>query len=691
LPGDTYGDSGGVSVISIVFEKLDRQRRQRQDHSSFSHDVFREAFMAVDPAAAPEMTPAAVFVSYSRKDTAFVDRLETALKARGFASKIDRSDIYAFEDWRKRVEELIVSADTIVFVLSPDAVASDVCRWEVALGAELRKRFAPIVCRATQAEKIPAELARLNFVFFDDAATFEASADRLAEALATDIDWVRSHTRFGELARRWTQAGRGAKGLLLRPPALEEAERWIAARPAEAPDPTEATRAFIAESRRAEAARRKTMLAALAAGVAVALGLGGWALNQQGAAERNAEIARARRLQEQKNLVASYIAESDAELGKDNIVPALQRAIAAAETEAQYAGASAKKDSDAALRRLASKDRLIFHVKRESDLPLWPFDFVDEKTLVYTTKNDGLFAVDLSTRRLAWRVDPPGLVNPHILKIREDGEGVYVAGGSKLFVVAPGDGKILGALVFPEAVIALGLSQKRQELAVGFEKSILFFDLRLDLGDADNKPTRFTLPRESGGRGLKQLAYDRNGGLYIVTAGSSGRDAHLAVLQRPSNRFKLLATGDVTALADGDGELDTYRDADRTAIFVSPREKSFGLFEEKSGKLTDFRQVLLSMQMINGGPIYHPAALHYIAASCCGQLYAISRSNPEAGEAMSLLVQLVGDHNKLLNMLELKYRPRDFIPPLLRRCRYSGPSGFLACFYSTADGEGILA
>jgi hypothetical protein len=34
---------------------------------------------------------ARVFISYSRKDMAFADRLETALKARGFEPLIDRT------------------------------------------------------------------------------------------------------------------------------------------------------------------------------------------------------------------------------------------------------------------------------------------------------------------------------------------------------------------------------------------------------------------------------------------------------------------------------------------------------------------------------------------------------------------------------------------------------------------------
>src|SRR5882724_5137436 len=122
-------------------------------------------------------TRAKIFISYSRKDMVFADRLEAALKSRGFEPLIDRTDIYAFEDWWKRIEALIARADTVVFVLSPDSVSSDVALKEVSFAASLNKRFAPIVCRRVDDKVVPEALAKLNFVFFEDDARFEESAD----------------------------------------------------------------------------------------------------------------------------------------------------------------------------------------------------------------------------------------------------------------------------------------------------------------------------------------------------------------------------------------------------------------------------------------------------------------------------------------------------------------------------------
>jgi hypothetical protein len=220
---------------------------------------------------------ASVFISYSRKDMGFADSLEAALKARGFEPLIDRSEIYAREDGWRRIQNLIVKADTVIFALSPDAVSSEICRKEVAFAASLNKRCAPIVCRPVDVAKVPNELSRLNFISFEDVAQFEGKADKLADALSTDIDWIRKHTEFGELARRWAGANPRPCGLLLRPPTLEEAERWIARPPKDAPAPTD----IIAESRKAEtlARKRRRQIAALV-GVPVFLliraGVGWW-------------------------------------------------------------------------------------------------------------------------------------------------------------------------------------------------------------------------------------------------------------------------------------------------------------------------------------------------------------------------------------------------------------------------------
>jgi formylglycine-generating enzyme required for sulfatase activity len=227
-------------------------------------------------------TKTRVFISYSRKDMAFTDRLEAALKARGFEVLIDRQEIYAFEDWWKRIEALIDRADTVIFVLSPEAVKSQVALKEVAYAVSLNKRFAPIVCGRVEDTAVPEALRRLHFIFYDDPERFDASTDRLTEALQTDIVWIRRHTEFGDTARRWVEAGRPS-GMLLRPPVLDQAEAWLAFRPSEAPAPTAETETFIARSRTAmlgaQRLQRFVVVSIFTLLIGIILGLIGW-INQ---------------------------------------------------------------------------------------------------------------------------------------------------------------------------------------------------------------------------------------------------------------------------------------------------------------------------------------------------------------------------------------------------------------------------
>jgi hypothetical protein len=187
------------------------------------------------------------FISYSRNDIRFVEQLAAALQNSGVTPTIDKSDIAAFEDWWQRIQNLISQADTVIFVVSPAAIQSDVCRKEVN---QLRKRLAPIVLASVPDSDIPEELSKLNYIRFDDPARFDDNCDTLVVALLTDIEWVRRHTLIGEQARRWSSGGRpGPEGLLLRSPELEEAERWLAIRPPSAPSPTELQSEVILASR----------------------------------------------------------------------------------------------------------------------------------------------------------------------------------------------------------------------------------------------------------------------------------------------------------------------------------------------------------------------------------------------------------------------------------------------------------
>src|SRR5215469_5090876 len=205
-----------------------------------------------DPGAGEKLK---VFISYSRKDSAeFADELVAGLEYGGFASFLDRHDVAAGEDWEVRLGGRRILSNTVVFVVSPEAVKSERCVWEVERTIELSKRLLPVIFKPVPEHDIPKKLSRLQFVRFDTGRGITRPLAELAEALRIDLDWVREHTRLGELAARW-EGRKRPESLLLRGDDLEAAKTWIATRKVGAPEITDAQRAFISGSDEAEARR----------------------------------------------------------------------------------------------------------------------------------------------------------------------------------------------------------------------------------------------------------------------------------------------------------------------------------------------------------------------------------------------------------------------------------------------------
>ena len=227
-----------------------------------------------------------VFVSYSRKDREKSQAISKVLRDRHFGVFRDTDDILPTEEWRGRLEQLIRDADTIVFLLSPNSAASEVCAWEVELAAKLNKRIAPIVIEDVDAASIPAEIARLNYIFCTDRDPFEDAIDSLVSALNSDVDWIREHTRLGQLAARWHGAGRPER-LLLRGQDVADAEAWRDAKPDEGPPPTQLHLSFIGASRKGAARRQRRWFAGAAVAAVTATGLAAYAFVQEGRAVEN--------------------------------------------------------------------------------------------------------------------------------------------------------------------------------------------------------------------------------------------------------------------------------------------------------------------------------------------------------------------------------------------------------------------
>ena len=76
-----------------------------------------------------------------------------------------------------------MKADTVVFIISPAAVRSERCQWEVDRTIEFGKRLIPVQWIKVPEAEVPQRLRRLNYTIFAAGHSFAKPLTELATAL----------------------------------------------------------------------------------------------------------------------------------------------------------------------------------------------------------------------------------------------------------------------------------------------------------------------------------------------------------------------------------------------------------------------------------------------------------------------------------------------------------------------------
>ena len=244
-----------------------------------------------------------VFISYSRRDEEFVQRLREALAESGKDVWVDREDIGPAVEWRREIELGIEGADIFAFVITPDALRSEPCRREREYAVEKNKRIVPLLRHRPDGVAVPDDLASRNYIFFRTDEEFAPGLGSLLAAIDGLPEWTRRHTRLLERAENWERHDRDAS-YLLRGSDLRDAEGWLSEQSAhKEPQPTPLQTEYILAGRTAATRRQRRTIAAVLGALAIAIVLAIVALlqrneaqDQRDEAERQAQISRSREL-----------------------------------------------------------------------------------------------------------------------------------------------------------------------------------------------------------------------------------------------------------------------------------------------------------------------------------------------------------------------------------------------------------
>lgn len=237
-----------------------------------------------------------VFVSYSRRDMAFVRRLVESIERRGKQVWLDTEGIADGEVFPQAIRSAIEKSDAFVFVITPAAVASAYCDQEVDYARELNKRIVPVLRDPVPDPDLPQEIRDRSWIPFTDREEFEAALERLVSALDRDLEHAKAHTRWLVKAVEWAAESR-EKSFLLRGSELSAAESWLAgASHGGEPAPTPLQREYVLASRHAAMRRQRSLAAASMAVAVISLGLLAFALISRGQAISAQTVATSRAL-----------------------------------------------------------------------------------------------------------------------------------------------------------------------------------------------------------------------------------------------------------------------------------------------------------------------------------------------------------------------------------------------------------
>jgi len=200
-----------------------------------------------------------IFISYSRRNKFFVQKLYEAFQTAGRSAWIDWEDIPPNADWRQEIFTGIEAASIFIFVISPTSVESYECGVEITHAIQHHKRLVPILYEDVKADSVCSEMASLNWIFFRECDDFDAAFQKLIDAIDTDLDYLREHTRLLTRAIEWNTKQRN-RCYLLRGQDLEHAQKLCQESDRKEPKPTLLQSQYVlASSKHKIKTQRKTL------------------------------------------------------------------------------------------------------------------------------------------------------------------------------------------------------------------------------------------------------------------------------------------------------------------------------------------------------------------------------------------------------------------------------------------------
>jgi CHASE2 domain-containing sensor protein len=169
------------------------------------------------------------FICYADEDRDTLQQVYLSLARAGLTVWTSTQDIQMGVEFKEAIKQGIETADNVVYLLSLAAVRSPWCQQEIEYALQLNKRIIPVLIEPLDLEKLPSEIATLQFVNLAHADPGDEGAldqKNLLSALRQDADYYRDGKQLLVKALKWERQLQNPC-ILARGYALRQMTAWL--------------------------------------------------------------------------------------------------------------------------------------------------------------------------------------------------------------------------------------------------------------------------------------------------------------------------------------------------------------------------------------------------------------------------------------------------------------------------------
>jgi len=204
-----------------------------------------------------------VFVSFAAEDSELCNRIVFELSRYAITAWLHHKDIEKGSDFISSIENGIIKANNVIYIISHNSHNSDYCGRELSIAINNNKRIIPLIIDNIDTAHLPKEVKTLQYIDFTHTAhtetdqlnveqrkeksPFHKAIDQLIQHLHKDHDYYEQHKVLLYQAYKWVNQNMNYS-ILLRGHNLEKAVSWLKMGDQMPHKPSDIHRRFIAES-----------------------------------------------------------------------------------------------------------------------------------------------------------------------------------------------------------------------------------------------------------------------------------------------------------------------------------------------------------------------------------------------------------------------------------------------------------